>query len=93
MEQLPPGLERKRRELARLLGRPVRVRGIRVPDRAFRGRLRVDSDRVLIEYQVDQPGYFWHIPVIEELLDRAAAGECAVDLRERSAESEAAPPA
>lgn len=81
MEPLPPRLEEKRRALAGRLGRPVRLRGIRTPNGELRGRLRVDPRRVSIEYQVAQAGYFWHIPIIEELLDRAAAGETEVELR------------
>ncbi len=82
MEPLPPRLETKRRALARKLGRPVYVRGLRTPDPAFRGRLRVEAARVTIEYQVAEAGYFWHIPIIEGLLDRAAAGEQDVELRD-----------
>jgi len=82
MEPLPAGLEEKRRALERALGRPVRVRGVRTPDRGLRGRLRVERARVVIEYQVAEVGYFWHLPVIEELLDRAAAGEAWAELRE-----------
>lgn len=82
MEQLPPRLEHQRQALARALGRPVQVRGVRTPDRGLRGRLTVQPDRVVIEYQVVQAGYFWHIPIIEELLARAAAGEHDAELRE-----------
>ena len=81
MEPLPPTIERKRRSLARALGRPVHIRGVRTPDPGFRGRLSVEPGRVIIEYQVAQAGYFWHIPIIEELLDRAAAGQPTADLR------------
>jgi len=88
VEPLPPLLEEKRRSLGRALGRPVQVRGIRTPDRGFRGRLRVEPGRVLIEYQVAEQGYFWHIPIIEELLDRAAAGEAAVELWDPSLDPE-----
>jgi len=93
MEPLPPPLEAKRRALSELLRRPVVVRGIQTPDPLFRGRLTVEPGRVLIEYQVAQAGYFWHIPIIEEMLDRAAAGETTAELRERNARDEAAPPA
>ncbi len=82
MESLPPELERRRQALAHALARPVHVRGMRTPDAGLRGRLRVERDRVVVEYQVTQAGYFWHIPIIEELLARAAAGECRVELRE-----------
>lgn len=86
MERLPDELEEKREALARALGRAVSVRGIRTPDRELRGRLRVEPGRVVIEYQVAEAGYFWHIPIIEELLSRAAAGETAVELRGTCAE-------
>jgi hypothetical protein len=82
VENLPPKLQRKREEVERALGKRVLVRGIRTPDEGLRGRLRSARGRMLIEYQVAEEGYFWHIPVIEELLNRAAAGEIAVELRE-----------
>ena len=91
MEPLPPQLEEKRRALAQVLSRPVIIRGIRTPDPDFRGRLRVEPHRVLIEYQAAQYGYFWHLPIIEELLDRAGAGETEAELRESLAEPDAPP--
>ena len=81
MDSLPRPLERQRRALSRALDRPVRVRAVRTPDPELRGRLRVDPDRVIIEYQVSQEGYFWYVPIVEELLRRAAAGEREVELR------------
>lgn len=81
-EPLPPHLEQRRTALSRALGRPVRVRGIRTPDPDLRGRLRIEPDRVIIEYQTAEAGYFWHIPIIEELLARAAAGQPFVELRD-----------
>ena len=92
MEPLPPELERKRRALSRSLGRPVTIRGIRTQDAAFRGRLRVEPARVVIEYQVAQQGYFWHIPIIEELLSRAARGETRAELSSPG-DDPSAPPA
>jgi hypothetical protein len=82
MEPLPPPVEAKRRAVSQLLGRPVVVRGIRSPDAGLRGRLTVEPGRILIEHQASQAGYFWHIPIIEELLDRAAAGELAAEIRD-----------
>jgi uncharacterized protein (DUF2126 family) len=84
MQDLPPELERKRRALARALGRPVHIRGLTTPDRELRGRLRVEPHRVVIEYQISEHGYFWHVPIIEELLGRAAAGQPTAELREPS---------
>lgn len=91
VEALPRALEAKRCSLERALGRPVRVRGIRTPDGELRGRLLVEADRVLIEYQVAEHGYFWHVPIIEELMNRAARGESRVELREPG-DADAGPP-
>ena len=88
METLPEPLERKRREVETALGRPVVVRGVQTPDSALRGRLRVEPGRVVIEYQVSEHGYFWHVPVIERLLSAALAGETSVELREPRASDE-----
>jgi len=84
MEALPGKIEASRRSLERALGRPVHIRGVRTPDPQFRGRLRVERHRVLIEYQPAEHGFFWHIPIIEELLSRAAAGEASAELRDAS---------
>jgi hypothetical protein len=92
MERLPPLLEEKCQALARRLGRPVVVRGIQTPDPWFRGRLRVQLHRVLIEYQIAEHGYFWSVPIIETLLARAAAGESEADLRESPSPPCQAPP-
>lgn len=82
MEPLPPRVESKRAALAQALGRPVVVRGLRSPDPGWRGRLRVSRRLALIEYQVAQHGFFWHIPIIEDLLARAAEGCQEVELRD-----------
>ncbi len=92
MEPLPPRLKHQRQALARALRRPVHVRGVRTPDQGLRGRLAVEPDRVIIEYQVSQAGYFWHIAIIEELLARAAAGEGRVELRDPSLDDRRARP-
>lgn len=79
-DDLPPALEPQRRQAERALGMPVRVRGVRTRERSFRGRAVFRRGYVLIEYQVEQAGYFWHIPIIAEILERLAAGEREVDL-------------
>jgi len=81
VDRLPPPLEQQRHAPSRALARPVLVRSIRTPDPGLRGRLRVERSRVVIEYQVSQEGYFWYVPIVEELLRRAAAGEREVELR------------
>jgi len=80
MEPLPEPLERRRRQVEAALRRSVVVRGVHTPDPAFRGRLRVEPGRVLIEYQVAEHGYFWHVPIIERLLSLALAGEIEAEL-------------
>jgi hypothetical protein len=82
METLPEPVERRRREVETALGRTVVVRGIQTPDPEFRGRLRVEPGRVVIEYQIAEHGYFWHVPIIERLLLLALEGETSVELRE-----------
>lgn len=87
-EKLPGPLERRRRRLEMALGRPVVVRGVRTPDSGLQGRLRVESDRVVVEYQVAEPGYFWHIPIIERLFSLAEQGESRAELRRPDAACE-----
>ena len=77
---------------ARRAGRGVRRVGGADLDRELRGRLLVEPDRVLIEYQVAEHGYFWHVPIIEELMNRAARGELRVELREPDDADAEAPP-
>jgi len=36
----------------------------------------------VVEYQVAAAGYFWHVPIIEEILDRLAAGESNIHLEQ-----------
>jgi len=92
MEPLPEPLDEKRRQVQAALRRTVVVRGIQTPDAAFRGRLRVEPGRVVIEYQVSEHGYFWHVPTIERLLSLALGGETSAELREPSAADEGPPP-
>ena len=75
MRELPPPLERRRKELEAKLGLAIRVRGVRTPEVNWRGRLRRSRGRILIEYQISEAGFFWHIPIIERLLEEAGKGE------------------
>jgi len=80
-DDLPPALEPKRRRAEQALGVPVRVRGVRTRHKSFRGRTVRRQGCVIIEYQVAAAGYFWHIPIIEEILDRLAGGETEIYLQ------------
>lgn len=80
VDELPPALEPLRRLAEQVAGTPVRVRGVRTDDAAFRGRTVRRGGCIIIEYQVAQAGYFWHLPIIEEILRRLATGETDVRL-------------
>jgi hypothetical protein len=79
---LPEALEIKRKQVERAVDLPVVIREIKTPDAHFRGRLRKLKDHLILEYQVAQPGYFWEVETIEELLLLALAGKTKVILRE-----------
>ena len=81
-DDLPPALEPKRRRAEQALGMPVLVRGVRTRHRSFRGRAVRRQGCVVVEYQVAAAGYFWHVPIIEEILDRLAAGESNIHLEQ-----------
>jgi hypothetical protein len=81
-DDLPPALEPKRRRAERSLGVPVMVRGVRTRHRSFRGRAVRRQGCVIVEYQVAAAGYFWHVPIIEEILDRLIAGETNIHLEQ-----------
>ncbi len=82
IEPLPARLEKKRRQLQDVIGRPVIIRQVRTQDPHFRGRLRTAEDRLVVEYQVAQAGYFWDVDLIERLLLLALAGQTDSVLRE-----------
>jgi len=79
---LPPALRPVLRRAERAAGQPVVLRQVRTLDAAFRGRVRQKPGYLLVEYQTAQSGYFWDIPIIEELLRRIAAGDTTAVLRE-----------
>lgn len=77
-----PDIESKRRQVESQIGKPIVIRGIRTDDPHLRGRVTPKSGYLLLEYQVSIPGFFWHFETIEQLLDRIAAGEQEIELRE-----------
>ena len=78
-------LDLRRAEVERAVGMPILIRGIRTPDATLRGRVTLRGGYLLLEYQVAAAGYFWHVPIIEELLSRIERGERAIVLRETHA--------
>jgi hypothetical protein len=79
---LPRRLEEKRRQVEEALGLRVVIREVRTEDAQFRGRLRVSGERLVVEYQVAQAGYFWDVELIERLLLLALAGKTDVILQD-----------
>lgn len=79
---MPPGLRILIRRAEGLAGQPIVLRQVRTLDPAFRGRVTRKRAYLLLEYQTAQSGYFWDIPIIEELLRRIEAGETDALLRE-----------
>ncbi len=77
-----PGLRPALRLAEAKAGVPIVIRGVRLSDPAFRGRVTRKAGFLLLEYQVSQAGYFWHIPIIEELLRRIQSGETEPQIRE-----------
>jgi hypothetical protein len=68
--------------LEQALGRRVVLRGVRVPDPLFRGRVSERKGVVVLEYRDAEVGYFWHYDIIEELLLLAGQGKLNVVLYE-----------
>jgi len=80
-------LDDRRSQVERAIGMPIVLRAIRTPDRTLRGQVTPRAGYLLLEYQVAIAGYFWHVPIIKELLDRIERGEREIVLRQKPAES------
>jgi hypothetical protein len=87
MEREQSALDARRAEVERAIGMPIVIRGIRTPDAGLRGRVTARPGYLLLEFQVAAAGYFWHVPIIEELLTRIERGEREIVLRESSERS------
>jgi len=72
---LPLEVEGRLARLEARLGRRIRVRLARWQDEGLRGRLREDGCDLVLECNDVNPGFFWHVDVVRELLDRVEAGE------------------
>ena len=75
-----PLLDRKRQAVEAALGRAIIIRGVRTPQARWKGRVYVSHGRIILEYQISEFGFFWHAPVIEQLLEAIASGETDVIL-------------
>ncbi len=75
-------LEQRIRQVEAETGKRIIVRGVRSDEADFRGRLIVHKGYCVLEYRDDEPGYFWHVPIIEELLRLVQEGRGSVTLLE-----------
>lgn len=66
----------------RATGKRIVLRNVRTADPSFRGRIVRRPGYVVLEYRDDQPGYFWHVPIVEELLRLVELGAGSVTLYE-----------
>ena len=75
-------LEDRIREVEARTGKPIVVRGVRSDEPDFRGRLIARKGYYVVEYRDNVPGYFWHVPIIEELLRLIEQGQGSITLLE-----------
>ncbi len=68
--------------LEQACGKRIVLRGVRVPNPRFRGRIVERPGGIVVEYHDDTAGYFWHYGIIEELLGHLARGRSNVVLYE-----------
>jgi len=77
-----PGLRQRVRAVERAAGRRIVLRNVRTSDPSFRGRIVRRPGYIVLEYRDDQPGYFWHVAIIEELLRLVELGAGSLTLYE-----------
>ncbi|MCX7599103.1 MAG: hypothetical protein N2512_09585 [Armatimonadetes bacterium] len=67
---------------ARRWDRPIILRAARWPDHRLRGRVSQRAGALVLEYRDDGAGYFWHLDIVNELLNYVEQGHFQVTLRE-----------
>ena len=90
--ELPDKIQRRLAEAERRAGRRIIVRGAKWPDPSLRGRVSQRAGAIIIEYRDDVAGYFWHIDIINELLDHVEEGRFEISLFDRPRRTIAEPP-
>jgi len=73
-------LEPSPSDVERVTALKVCIRGVRWEDERMRGRLRQVNDVLYVEFRDDNPGYFWHIDTVRELLRLAMLGHRNIEL-------------
>ena len=73
-------IDRLVQQAEKKIGKPLILRGLQSPDPEFRGRISDRPGYMLVEYQDDIAGYFWHYDTIRRLLALVAEGRRNVTL-------------
>ena len=68
-------LESQIREVEQQIGKGIVLRGIKTPDRTFRGHISSGPGYLLLEYHDETAGYFWDCDIIRELLELVRQGQ------------------
>ncbi len=68
-------LESQVREVEQQIGKGIVLRGIKTPDRTFRGRISSRPGYLLLEYRDETAGYFWDYDIIKKLLALVRQGQ------------------
>jgi hypothetical protein len=75
--ELPLDLVARMERLEAVLGARLHFRLVHMPDPGLRGRVVEKRGVVEIECNDVNPGFFWHLDVLRELLTRLEGGEAA----------------
>ena len=67
-------LESQVREVEQQIGKDIVLRGIKTPDRKFRGRISSGPGYLLLEYCDETAGYFWDCDIMKQLLELVRRG-------------------
>ena len=67
-------LDERIKSLEKKIGERIVIKGVRGIDPDFKGRLVGKGGYILLEYNDELPGFFWHYETIERLLDLIEQG-------------------
>ncbi|MBC7286666.1 MAG: hypothetical protein H5T86_01200 [Armatimonadetes bacterium] len=79
-KELPESIRKRIAAIERRTGRRIFVRGAKWPDSRLKGRVSERAGAVIVEYRDETAGYFWHIDIIDELLDHVEQGQYEIEL-------------
>jgi len=68
-------LDKRIKKIEKKIGQRIVIKGVREIDPDIKGRVVQKPGYVLLEYNDELPGFFWHFETIEKLLDLIERGE------------------